>query len=71
MASVAPVTATLPNTRTLVLSKPLPEISDDELDAAVLSDISPIDDVRSTGEYRRHVALAIVRGFVRDLGRLA
>ncbi|HRI68125.1 MAG TPA: FAD binding domain-containing protein [Polyangium sp.] len=68
MASVAPVTATLPKTRALVLGKPLPQISGDELDAAVLSDISPIDDVRSTGEYRKHVAKAIVRGFLRDLG---
>ena len=68
MASVAPVTATLPKTRSLVLGKPLPEITGAELDAAVLADISPIDDVRSTGEYRRHVAKAIVRGFVRDLG---
>lgn len=68
MASVAPVTATLPNTRALVLSKPLSEISASDLDRAVLSDISPIDDVRSTGDYRKHVALAIVRGFVRDLG---
>lgn len=68
MASVAPITATLPHTRTLVLSKPLPDISAAELDAAVLSDISPIDDIRSTGDYRKHVAKAIVRGFVRDLG---
>lgn len=68
MASVAPVTATLPKTRALVLSKPLPDISGDELDAAVLSDISPIDDVRSTGDYRKHVAKAIVRVFLRDLG---
>jgi xanthine dehydrogenase small subunit len=68
MASVAPVTATLPNTRSLVLSKPLPDITAAELDAAVLSDISPIDDVRSTGDYRKHVAKNIVRGFLRDLG---
>jgi xanthine dehydrogenase small subunit len=68
MASVAPVTATLPKTRALVLSKPLTDISGAELDATVLADISPIDDVRSTGEYRRHVAKAIVRGFLRDLG---
>ncbi len=68
MASVAPVTATLPKTRALVLSKPLPDISGEELDAAVLADISPIDDVRSTRDYRKHVAKAIVRAFLRDLG---
>jgi len=68
MASVAPVTATLPKTRSLVLTTPLPAITGEALDAAVLSDVSPIDDVRSTREYRRHVAKAIVRGFLRDLG---
>ena len=68
MASVAPITATLQKTRALVLSKALPKITGNELDAAVLADISPIDDVRSTGDYRRHVAKAIVRGFLRDLG---
>jgi len=68
MASVAPVTATLPKTRALVLSKPLPEITAEEIDNAVMADISPIDDVRSTGVYRKHVAKAIVRGFLRDLG---
>jgi CO/xanthine dehydrogenase FAD-binding subunit len=68
MASVAPVTATLPNTRALLLRTPLSSLSGDALDAAVLSDIAPIDDVRSTREYRKHVAKAVVRGFVRDLG---
>lgn len=68
MASVAPVTATLPNTRALLLRTPLSNLSGDALDAAVLSDIAPIDDVRSTREYRKHVAKAVVRGFVRDLG---
>lgn len=68
MASVAPITATLPKTRALVLSKPLPDITAQEIDNAVLADITPIDDVRSTGDYRKHVAKAIVRGFLRDLG---
>ncbi|MDI1448455.1 FAD binding domain-containing protein [Polyangium sp. 6x1] len=68
MASVAPVTATLFQTRALVLSRPLPAITADALDAAVLSDIAPIDDVRSTREYRKHAAKAVVRGFLRDLG---
>ncbi|MDI3282293.1 FAD binding domain-containing protein [Polyangium sp. 15x6] len=68
MASVAPVTATLLQTRALVLSRPLSDITADALDAAVLSDIAPIDDVRSTREYRKHAAKAVVRGFLRDLG---
>ena len=54
MASVGPVTAQLWNTRALVQSKPLRELGPEELDAAVASDITPIDDVRSTALYRRH-----------------
>jgi len=68
MASVAPVTATLLGTRALVLSRPLSAITASDLDAAVLGDIAPIDDVRSTREYRMHTAKALVRGFLRDLG---
>lgn len=68
MASVAPVTATLMQTRALVLGRELGAITGDALDAAVDADIAPIDDVRSTREYRRHVAKAVVRGFLRELG---
>jgi CO/xanthine dehydrogenase FAD-binding subunit len=68
MASVAPVTAMLMQTRGLILKKPLAEITALELDAAILSDIAPIDDVRSTREYRAHAAKAVVRGFLREMG---
>jgi CO/xanthine dehydrogenase FAD-binding subunit len=68
MASVAPVTAMLMNTRALALKKPLAEITADEVDAAVDADIAPIDDVRSTREYRRHAAKAVVKGFLREMG---
>ncbi|MDI1436303.1 FAD binding domain-containing protein [Polyangium sorediatum] len=68
MASVAPVTATLLQTRALVLANPLSALTADAVDAAVLADIAPIDDVRSTREYRIHAAKAVVRGFLRDLG---
>jgi CO/xanthine dehydrogenase FAD-binding subunit len=30
------------------------------VDAALAKDITPVDDVRSTGEYRLHVAKALV-----------
>ncbi len=68
MASVAPVTALLPRTRELFLSTKLEKIGPVQLDKAVDSDISPIDDVRSTGEYRLHVAKSVVRDFARALG---
>lgn len=68
MASVAPVTALLQNTRSLLLRTPLAALTAPDLDAAVLSDISPIDDVRSTREYRAHCARILVRDFARHLG---
>jgi len=68
MASVGPVTALLPNTRALVTSKPIHDLDAASLDAAVESDVAPIDDVRSTRAYRIHAAKAVVRGFMRDLG---
>lgn len=68
MASVAPVTALLPSVRALATSRPLSALTAAELDAAVDADVSPIDDVRSTREYRAHCARAVVRGFLRDLG---
>lgn len=68
MASVAPVTALLPATRKLFLSAPIADLTGADLDAAVLSDISPIDDIRSTREYRAHCARILVRDFARQLG---
>ena len=68
MASVAPVTALLPRTRKLLLATPLAELSAGDVDAAVLSDIAPIDDVRSTREYRAHCARILVKDFLRQLG---
>jgi len=68
MASVAPVTALLPTVRALALSRPLAEITPEQVDAAVATDVSPIDDVRSTREYRAHCARVVVREFLQQLG---
>jgi len=68
MASVAPVTALLAKTRKLLLDTPLADIAPGDVDAAVLNDIAPIDDVRSTREYRAHCARILVKDFVRQLG---
>ncbi|MBL8111672.1 MAG: FAD binding domain-containing protein [Acidobacteria bacterium] len=67
MVSVAPTTAFLPTVRALALRRPLDRIADSALDAATQADVSPIDDVRSTGDYRRHVSGALVREFFRTL----
>jgi len=67
MASVAPTVAFLPATRALGLSRPLAEIMDTEVREAVLGDVAPIDDIRSTAAYRRHVAVALVTRFFEAL----
>ncbi len=67
MASVAPTVAFLPATRTLGLSRPLAEVTVADLERAVLADVAPIDDVRSTAAYRRHVAVALVTRFFEGL----
>lgn len=60
MASVAAVTHPLANVRTYLEGKKTAAVTRPELDAALASDVTPIDDVRSTGEYRMHVAKALL-----------
>ncbi len=67
MASVAPTVAFLPATRALGLSRALAEVADTEVRDAVLGDVAPIDDIRSTAAYRRHVAVALVTRFFEGL----
>ena len=67
MASVAPTVARMPVTRALGLSRPLAEITPTEIARTVLADVSPIDDIRSTAAYRRHVAVALVTRFFEEL----
>ncbi len=67
MASVAPTVAFLPATRALGLSKPFAGITDAGVETAVLADVSPIDDVRSTAAYRRHVAVRLAQRFFEEL----
>jgi len=68
LASVAPVTALMPTLRSLVVGACPSAIDPASVDAAVEADIQPIDDLRSTRAYRMHVATALVRGFLRELG---
>jgi CO/xanthine dehydrogenase FAD-binding subunit len=67
MASVAPTVALLPAMRALGLSRPLAEVTATDLERAVLADVAPIDDIRSTAAYRRHVAVALVTRFFEGL----
>ncbi len=66
MASVAPVTVSLPSVRALLEGQST-KLDLAAVDAAVDKDVAPIDDVRSTGDYRRHVARAVVRELVRSI----
>lgn len=60
MASVAAVTHPLGAVRALVEGKPAGTLARAAIDAVIDREIKPIDDVRSTGEYRLHVAKALV-----------
>ena len=60
MASVAAVTHPLGGVRALVEGKAAASPQRAAVDAAIDHEIKPIDDVRSTGEYRLHVAKALV-----------
>lgn len=60
MASVAPTTSSLRGVRALIEGKALASITRAEVDAVVEAEVKPIDDVRSTAEYRLHVAKALV-----------
>ncbi len=60
MASVAAVTHPLPRVRAYLEGRKLADVARGELDAVIEQEIKPIDDVRSTGEYRLHVAKALV-----------
>jgi carbon-monoxide dehydrogenase medium subunit len=61
MASVAPVTHPLLHVREYVEGKKLTDVDREALFDALAEDVTPIDDVRSTGEYRMHVAKALLR----------
>lgn len=69
-ASVAPVTSLLSHTRALVRGARLGSLRADAVDEAVHADISPIDDLRSSRQYRAHCMRALIRTFLRQIGAL-
>ncbi|GAC1576429.1 MAG: hypothetical protein NVS3B20_25280 [Polyangiales bacterium] len=64
MASVGPTTAFLPNVQNVIERTRAAELDETAVAHALALDICPIADVRSTAEYRSHVANALVRDFV-------
>jgi xanthine dehydrogenase small subunit len=68
LGSVAPTTIRAPKTEA-VLERALPTRETADRAARVLSDeIAPIDDVRSTADYRRAVAARVLHRLIRDEG---
>jgi CO/xanthine dehydrogenase FAD-binding subunit len=67
MGSIAEVPVRLTEIEALIEDSPLTAELADRVGAAVARSISPIDDVRSTADYRRYVAGRVVRRLLLDL----
>lgn len=61
LGSVAATPVRLPSVEALIASEPLSASLSDRAARLVEESITPIDDIRSTAEYRRHVAGQVVR----------
>lgn len=68
MGSVAEVILALDKARALVLGARPAELDMASVERAVDDDIRPIDDIRSTARYRRHVARTLVSRFFEAFG---
>ncbi len=67
MASVAPTIAALPSVRAALRGGVAKSITPETWRGALTKDIAPIDDVRSTREYRLHVAERLVQRFLESI----
>jgi CO/xanthine dehydrogenase FAD-binding subunit len=66
-ASLAPFPVRLTATEAALLGKPMAQENVRAAKAALLSEAKPIDDIRSTAEYRRRVAANLLDEFLSDL----
>ena len=69
VASLAPYPTRLLQTEAALLGKSLTRETLLAARSALESDVQPIDDIRSTAEYRRRVAVNLLEEFLLDLGR--
>ena len=67
LGSVAPTAVRLTRFEEWIVGKKVDEALLDEVEQKVAGEITPIDDIRSTAEYRRWVSGRAVRGFVEQL----
>lgn len=63
LGSVAPVPVRARHVEAALLGRPVDPAAAD----AIVDDIAPIDDIRSTADYRRTVARNVVRGWLRSV----
>jgi CO/xanthine dehydrogenase FAD-binding subunit len=68
-ASLAPFPTRLHRTEDALCGKPLDAASISAARAALLAEVLPIDDIRSTAEYRRRVAANLLDEFLTELQR--
>ena len=69
LGSAGPVPVRARNAEAALLGQPLAALPIREAQAALMEDISPIDDIRSTGHYRRVTAGNILGQMLRELAR--
>lgn len=67
LGSVAPAPARARNAEAVILGRPLGALPIEEARQALLKDISPIDDIRSTAHYRQVVAQNVLGQMLREL----
>jgi CO/xanthine dehydrogenase FAD-binding subunit len=65
--SVAPTVRALDGARALLEGQEASTVDLGALEKAIDLDIEPMDDLRSTGRYRRHVAKTLIRQFLEEL----
>jgi CO/xanthine dehydrogenase FAD-binding subunit len=65
-ASLAPFPARLYQTETVLLGKPIDSRAIESAREALLAEAKPIDDIRSTAEYRKRVAVNLVAEFLHE-----
>ena len=69
LGAVAPVPARAWNAEAVILGKPLEALPIEEAQLALLADISPIDDIRSSAHYRRVVSQKVLGQMLRELSQ--
>ena len=69
LGSVAPVPARARNAEAVILGRPISSLPIEEARKALLKDISPIDDIRSTAHYRSIVTQNVLGQMLGELAK--